>query len=189
MKRRSTDLVACRPERYYIRDTTKLLQGSAGGKFGAIWQVLPTFEKLLSHFESLRVQYPIAETIPSVDSSILTSQHHFATSINLGWQKLNEYYDKLDETPVYVAAVVLHPRMEWRYLEKRWAIEDWLVSAKKDFSSLWLEYATVDRPLRCQKTSRRTSPSPKVEGLAAMMLSDDESSDDNGSCDVDQLAQ
>lgn len=39
-----------------LKDATKLLQGSAGGKFGAIWQVLPTFEKLLSHFESLRVQ-------------------------------------------------------------------------------------------------------------------------------------
>ena len=68
-------------ERYHeilkpLKDATKLLQGSAGGKFGAIWQVLPTFEKLLSHFESLRVQSPIAETISSVDNSLLTSQHH-----------------------------------------------------------------------------------------------------------------
>jgi hypothetical protein len=38
-----------------LKDATQLLQGSAGGKFGAIWQVLPTFEKLLSHFERLRV--------------------------------------------------------------------------------------------------------------------------------------
>lgn len=172
-----------------LKDATKLLQGSAGGKFGAIWQVLPTFEKRLSHFESLRVQYPIAETISSVEDTLITPQHHFTTSINLGWQKLNEYYNKLDETPVYVAAVVLHPRMKWRYLEKRWADEEWLMSAKKAFSSLWLEYATTDRHLRRHKTSRRTSPSPKAESLAAMMLSNDESSDDDGSCDVDQLAQ
>ena len=151
--------------------------------------MLLTFEKLLSHFESLRVRYPIAETVSSVDHSLLTSQHHFTTSINLGWQKLNKYYNKLDKTPVYVAAVVLHPRIKWRYLEKRWTNEDWLVRAKKAFSSLWLEYATLDRPLRRHKTSRRTSPSPKAEGLGAMMLSGDESSNDDGCCDVDQLAQ
>lgn len=36
-----------------LKDATQLLQGSAGGKFGAVWQVLPTFEKLLSRFERL----------------------------------------------------------------------------------------------------------------------------------------
>jgi hypothetical protein len=27
--------------------------------------------------------------------------------INLGWKKLDEYYQKTDQSPVYVAAVVL----------------------------------------------------------------------------------
>ena len=151
--------------------------------------MLPTFKKLLSHFERLRVQYPITETCRDVDGSLLTSQHHFTTSINLGWQKLNDYYSKLDETPVYVAAVVLHPRMKWRYLEKRWTNEGWLVRAKKAFNSLWLKYATLDKPSRHQRTSRRTSPYPKEESLAVTMLSDDDSSNDDGSYDVDQLAQ
>jgi hypothetical protein len=172
-----------------LKDATQLLQGSAGGKFGAIWQVLPTFEKFLSHFERLRAQYSIMETCRDVDGSLLTSQHHFTTSINLSWQKLNDYDSKLDETPVYVAAVVLHSRMKWWYFKKRWTNEGWLVRAKKAFNSLLLEYATLDKSSRHQRTSRRTSPCPKAESLAVTMLSDDDSSDDDGSYDVDQLAQ
>jgi hypothetical protein len=45
-----------------LKDATKLLQGSAGGKTSAVWQALLTFEKSLAHFERLRVQYPITET-------------------------------------------------------------------------------------------------------------------------------
>ena len=68
---------------------TELLQGKARGRFGAIWQVLPTFEHLLRHFEDLRVEYPVTELHQPLDPELLNSQHHFSTSINLGWQKLN----------------------------------------------------------------------------------------------------
>jgi hypothetical protein len=44
----------------------------------------------------------------------LVSEYHLSTNVNLGWQKLDQYYTRLDDTLVYVAAVVLHPRMEWR---------------------------------------------------------------------------
>jgi hypothetical protein len=40
--------------------------------------------------------------------------------INLAWQKLDEYYSKTDQSPIYVAAVVLHPGLEWKWLEKAW---------------------------------------------------------------------
>lgn len=35
-----------------------------------------------------------------------------------------------DETPAYVAALVLHPGQKWQYFEKRWDQEAWLESAK-----------------------------------------------------------
>jgi hypothetical protein len=47
-----------------------------------------------------------------------TAEHHLSTNINLGWQKLEQYHCKLDDTPVYVAAVILHPRMKYSFLEK-----------------------------------------------------------------------
>jgi hypothetical protein len=40
--------------------------------------------------------------------------------INLRWKKLNKYYTLTDESPVYVAAVVLHPGLTWRWLKKAW---------------------------------------------------------------------
>jgi hypothetical protein len=48
-----------------------------------------------------------------VDISAYTDvEHHFSTNINLGWQKLDNYYCLTDRTPTYLAAVVLHPRMK-----------------------------------------------------------------------------
>jgi hypothetical protein len=34
----------------------------------------------------------------------------FTTMFNSGWKKMNKYYELLDKTPAYVAAIVLHPR-------------------------------------------------------------------------------
>ena len=35
---------------------------------------------------------------------------------NSGWSKLNKYYQLTEETPVYVAALVLNPRFKWQYI-------------------------------------------------------------------------
>lgn len=40
--------------------------------------------------------------------------------VNLGWKKLDEYYQETDQSPVYVVAVVLHPVLEWKWLGKAW---------------------------------------------------------------------
>jgi hypothetical protein len=34
---------------------------------------------------------------------------HIAISLDNCWSKLDEYYRMLDDTPIYVAAIVLHP--------------------------------------------------------------------------------
>jgi hypothetical protein len=58
--------------------------------------------------------------------------------MNLAWKKLNEYYEKLDETPVYYAAVALHPAYRWAYFENWWASEySWIETAKKLVQELW----------------------------------------------------
>lgn len=42
---------------------TKDLQGHAGGRSGAIWQVISVYEDLLAHFEDLRQRYPINDAL------------------------------------------------------------------------------------------------------------------------------
>jgi hypothetical protein len=45
-----------------------------------------------------------------LDLEVLATEHHFSTNINLGWQKLEQYYARLDQSPIFCAAVVLHLR-------------------------------------------------------------------------------
>ena len=39
--------------------------------------------------------------------------------LKTGWEKLEKYYQLSDITPVYVAALVLHPRLKFDYINKR----------------------------------------------------------------------
>lgn len=48
----------------------------------------------------------VAASLPSSTSG---------TNINAGWQKFNDYYMRLDDNLVFVAAVVLQQRMNRRY--------------------------------------------------------------------------
>jgi hypothetical protein len=45
---------------------------------------------------------------------------YLRTSINLAWQKLHHYYNVMDSTPVYAAALFLHPKFRFDYFRKRW---------------------------------------------------------------------
>jgi hypothetical protein len=148
-----------------VKEAVKMLQGRAGGRFGAIWQVLPAYEKLLRHFEQLVNQYlgkgslsqsnhssallaafneelsDVATAVATQSDEYTTAEHNLGINIKLAWQKLNEYYSKLDGNPVYVAAIVLHPRLKWQYLERRWQERpNWIMAAKKTFNQLTLEY-------------------------------------------------
>ena len=59
-------------------------------------KVLPAMDFILKRFEEGKAQF--------VDYPVLSKM------FNSGWVKLNKYYTMTDETPVYVAALVLNPR-------------------------------------------------------------------------------
>ena len=69
------------------------------------------------------------------------SRRHIRTAINNAWEKLDKYYALTDETPVYLAALVLHPGQKWRYFEKRWVDhEDWVDDAKAKMLAFYQEH-------------------------------------------------
>jgi hypothetical protein len=44
--------------------------------------------------------------------NFLTLEKHFSHNLNAAWQKLDDYYSRTDATPIYRAAVFLHPTLK-----------------------------------------------------------------------------
>ncbi|PHH70449.1 hypothetical protein CDD83_5435 [Cordyceps sp. RAO-2017] len=66
--------------------------------YGNVWDVIVGYEFLLAELEKAKA---MVDQYPDPD--------HFRVNINIGWKKLDEYYNKLDETPIYYTALALHP--------------------------------------------------------------------------------
>ena len=96
-----------------------------------------------------------AEDRSPEETTCIASERHFSTNINAAWQKLNDYYERLDDNVVYVAAVVLHPRMKWRYFKTKWSDhEDWLSTWKAELAKFWRHNYEHKPGLNTRKFSR-----------------------------------
>lgn len=125
-----------------LKDATKLLEArGSSGKHGSISEVLPTFEWLLHHFEELKSRLKDATLQNYPDQEHM--EDHFEINVTAGWRKLQKYYAKLDETPVYYASVLLHP--QWKdLLIQAWKDKpDWLRKNNAAFQRLWKEYCDI----------------------------------------------
>ena len=116
-----------------IWEATMMLEGDAvNGRNGAIWEVLPVYEFILEQFYDLDEQY---KKYPGENAQ------NFHTSLQLGIQKLDDYYWLLDETPAYLAAVVLHPQLKWQWIEKIWGKKKngkkWIHAGRAAVEDLW----------------------------------------------------
>jgi len=140
-------------------DATLKLEGDAlDGRNGAIWEVLPIFEFLFDELFRLDRRY---------ESSGDENLKMLHTSLQLGIDKLDEYYRLLDLAPVYLAAVILHPKFKWRWIERIWGSKvggkEWLRDGKVAVRTLWLkEYKDIplsdlavdEEPLAAKKVKR-----------------------------------
>ncbi len=86
---------------------TKNLEGNAKLKdtvgkasHSVLWEVLPVFEYILSHFEKLEKKAKVGDfqEHPGIQSSITLTQN-----------KAQEYYAKTDVSVAQIASLVLHP--------------------------------------------------------------------------------
>ncbi|KAM4061987.1 transposase-like protein [Hirsutella rhossiliensis] len=69
---------------------------------------------------------------------------HFKSGIDCGWAKLEDYYVKTDRTPVYRAALALHPSYGYDYFERHWKKAmnkpQWYSDMQSAVGSLFDEY-------------------------------------------------
>ncbi|WKT53885.1 Parallel beta-helix repeat [Fusarium oxysporum f. sp. vasinfectum] len=105
------------------------------GSYGNIWDVVLGYELLLNTLEEYK---QLAADFPDPE--------HFHIGINLAWDKLDEYYRRLDETPIYYTAMALHPAYRWDWFDETWAHKpSWVEKAKEMVADVWLsDYAHLE---------------------------------------------
>ncbi|KAJ6439221.1 restless-like transposase [Purpureocillium lavendulum] len=95
--------------------------------YGNITDVVMAYEYLLSKLE---------EAKEKMDH--YAEPEHFRVNVQLAWEKLNEYYDKLDDTPMYYASLAFHPAFGWNVIEREWETRpEWVQNAKKMVKQVW----------------------------------------------------
>jgi len=98
------------------------------GEDGALFNVLPAYASLLASLEQAKKKH--------------AKFTNLATSINLAWSKLDEYYQNTDDSKVYFVASVLDPRVKLRYFEKTWK-KSWLTGARAKLDKYVEEFITA----------------------------------------------
>jgi hypothetical protein len=76
------------------------------GRFGAIAEITPVFEYILSYYEQCVKAYQAVD----YNAHDEAPEDHLSLAINLraAWAKISEYYAKLDDLRAYYAATILH---------------------------------------------------------------------------------
>lgn len=127
-------------------------------------------EWLLQEFEQFKVQY----------SRHPDEQYeHFKTNINLAWKKLDQYYTLLDDSPAYLAALVLHPRYKLRWIKKHWAERpDWIEKGTSAVEELWkTEYKNRPLPETTENKDKQTEDPTRLQEFIDRDLPSDDDDD------------
>ena len=101
-----------------IESVTLDLEGHASTLEGTI----PGMDLILSHFESFKERYHGNKVMGAM--------------LNAGWRKMNKYYKLTDESPAYIAAIVLNPNLKWQYIRHNWEA-DWIPAAEAIMEDFW----------------------------------------------------
>lgn len=130
-----------------LKEATKRLEARGkAGRFGAIYEVIPVFEAVLAVYEQLLEKYK------NVDYNATSApEDHLPINLRAAWIKLDSYYSRLDNSPVYYGACCLHPYYK-NYCENSWREHlDWLRNNEAQLQNLWAQYRPQElRPSRPQ---------------------------------------
>ena len=67
------------------------------------------------------------------------SDKEFCGRIKNGWEIFDKYYSKTDESPLYAAALILHPTRRTKYIRYNWK-KEWQKPILKKVKELWEVY-------------------------------------------------
>jgi hypothetical protein len=88
-----------------LKEATKRFEARGkAGRFGAIYEVIPVSKSVLAVYKRLLKNYDSVNY-----NSNSAPEDHLPINLRAAWAKLDAYYTKLDDSPVYFAATCLHP--------------------------------------------------------------------------------
>ncbi|KAM4057428.1 transposase-like protein [Hirsutella rhossiliensis] len=129
-----------------LKMTTKALESS----FATLDNVLLAMDFVLAQFEAGKEAH--------IDDPIMAPMY------NSGWAKMDKYYCLTDESPAYVAAIVLHPSHKWHYIHENWK-KEWADSSKK-----LMETLTYNQHLSQTSTSDIQKNYPYLSKMATVEI-------------------
>jgi hypothetical protein len=117
-----------------LKLATKRLKGRGkGGQYSAIYKVIPVYEYLLGYYEQRVAAYADV----NYNAAANAPEDHFAINLRAAWAKASDYYSKLNDSPAYYAATILHLYYK-TYCDLAWADRpDWLETNNCAFQALW----------------------------------------------------
>ena len=71
-------------------------------------------------------------------------------AVNTCWYAFNKWYERIDEVPAYVTAVLLHPSKRLKGLKKSWTQDKWIKAGLKRAKGLWESYKGKYTPLEAE---------------------------------------
>jgi len=143
-------------------EATMDLQGHPGdGKSSGLSNVIQDIEYIL---EELTAAY---ETNDLDTADAVTGEWHFKLQIKLAIDKAQQYYQKLENSTAYLAAVILDPAKNWDYIETFWDKQPkWIKNGQKAVKNLWLnsyKQHPVSEALSPQKKKQRNRQLTGIE--------------------------
>lgn len=120
------------------------------GEHVTLDQMLVSLDIIIAHFKASQSRH-------GNNSQLLAS-------ITTSWYAIDKYYNLTDDSPLYAAALLLHPSYRKQYLEDTWR-KDWVQPAVEGVRALWKDEYAGFQVEECRSTSddtvqaRTTEPS------------------------------
>jgi hypothetical protein len=100
-----------------------------------------TLDEVLSHMDFLIHHYQQAKQKHRRNA-------HFSARLLASWYKFDKYYKLTDDTPIYAAAILLHPALRRGYLDRQWEKQaSYIEPAIDSVRNVWKEFKTPIVPV------------------------------------------
>jgi hypothetical protein len=123
---------------------------------------LPTLQFMLDRVDTHRLKFKSLADRYKTSRPEHAILHDAATQ---SWNKCRKYFDKVDETPTYYAAMILQPHVRLQWLKKHWQnhteeyVREWYQSTIDKVKAIWhAEYKGQYEHLRAVNYTTQVAP-------------------------------